>query len=195
MTDVVDNNSGASARAYIYITINKIAAKCPTIKSYEGDYDGQYHKIEVSGDTDTIKYRTSTTGEWNNFKYISSFISATSSPQIFYLKNDGDFNHTEVDCGSASVTINKKKISIPAFKPDYSGSAFFGTTFKTGVKDETLELSYHANSANGGTYSYGSYGNEKEFSLTVEGGASGISKDNYEIVSVGILKLNLKMQV
>ena len=192
LTEVIDNNSGASARANIRITINKIAAKCPTIKSYEGDYDGQYHKIEVSGDTDTIKYRTSTTGEWNNFKYISSFISATSSPQIFYLKNDGDFNHTEVDCGSASVTINKKKISISDFKPYYSGSAFFGTEFTTGVKDETLELSYHANSANGGTYSYGSYKNEKEFTLTVEGGASGISKDNYEIVSVGILKIEPK---
>ena len=102
------------------LKINKVAATCPTLTAYSGTYDSSAHTISVSGGSGgTIKYRTSTSESWTTTKPSRTAAGTTT----VYVMVAGDSNHTDKDCGSKAITINKAASSITCSNKTYNGSA------------------------------------------------------------------------
>ena len=105
------------------LTVNKAAATCPTLTAYSGVYDGNSHTITVGTNAVwwTIQYRTSPSGSWSNTNPSATNVSSTT----VYVQVLGDSNHTTKDCGSSTLTITKKWVTVKARDQSktYDGSA------------------------------------------------------------------------
>ena len=104
------------------VVINKANATCPTLTEYSGTYDGTAKKITVSGGKGgTIQYRTSTTGTWSN----TNPGRTNAGTSTIYVQVLGDSNHNTVDCGSKTLKVNKKAITVTASNQSktYDGTA------------------------------------------------------------------------
>ena len=112
------------------LTINKLSATCPTIEGYSGKYDGNSHTITVTGGSGgTIKYRTSTTGDWSTTKPTRTEVGTTT----VYVEVEGDTNHTTTDCGNKTITIGKRALTITASAQTVN----YGSSIATGVDKVT----------------------------------------------------------
>ena len=101
----------------------KIVAKNMSIvnKSYTGTYDGKAHSITLSGvpSGSTIKYRTSTTGNWTITKPSRTVAGTTT---VYYQITHPNYNTVT---GSAKITVNKatRKVSATGYTGTYNGKA------------------------------------------------------------------------
>lgn len=117
-TDVTSNYSITYNPGNININ-EKPPATCPTITNYVGTYDGNSHTISVSGGSGgTIQYMAYSSG-WMTGKPTMSGV--TTTPMEIFVRVEGDSSHSTIECGSGTVTINKKALTITA-------------------KDQTIEL-------------------------------------------------------
>ena len=92
------------------LTINKANAVNPSLKSYTGTYDGEAHKIEVTGGSGgTIQYSTDN-ATWQT----SNPGRSGQGEMIVYVRVLGDANHNTTESISAKVTISKREITIKA---------------------------------------------------------------------------------
>ena len=93
------------------LTVSKIAATCPTLTAYSKAYDGAEHSITVSGGSGgTIQYRTSATGTWSNDNPTRKDYGTTT----VYVQVLGDDNHSTKDCGSKTLSVTKKAVTVTA---------------------------------------------------------------------------------
>ena len=121
-----DSKSNATKEATYTVTIGSVAATCPTLTAYSGTFDDTSHTIGVSGGSGgTIKYRTSTTGDWTTTKPTRT----TAGTTTVYVMVTGDSNHSDKDCGNKTITIDKKALTITAKAQtiNYGGSITTGT--------------------------------------------------------------------
>ena len=176
------------------LTIYSIDATCPTTTAYTGTYDGSSHTITVTGGVGgTIEYRTSTTGDgssWTTTKPTRTNAGTTT----VYVRVNGDNNHNTVTCGSKTIIINKKSLTVTANDKsmNYGGTAPTYTSTITGfVNSETASvlggtLTYTTKSGNttvtvNGTTSVGTY----------DIVPSGYTSSNYDIAyQSGTLTIN-----
>ena len=94
------------------LTVNKVDATCPTTTAYSGTYDGNAHGIGVSGGSGgTIQYSTDNSN-WSNT--APTIKNVSDSPKTVYVRVSGDENHNTVTCGSKTITINKKTLTVTA---------------------------------------------------------------------------------
>ena len=87
-----------------------------------------------------------------------------------------------------TIKVNPKTITPTAQSANYNGGNVFTKDIKTGVKEETLKLTYTTNSSNQGTYSYATSDATGKYTLTVANGTG--SKDNYTISNPGTFTIN-----
>ena len=101
-------------------SITEVAATCPSLTAYNKAYDGSAHGITVSGGSGgTIQYRTSTTGSWSNTAPTATNVSTTT----VYVQVAGDENHSDIDCGSSTITITRASVAEPSCtSATYNGS-------------------------------------------------------------------------
>ena len=94
------------------LTINKVAATCPTTMSnYNATYDGQNHTINVSADATggIVQYRIGTTGEWVETNPV--YKNFTNGTKTIYVQVLGDENHTTKSCNSKTINITKRTLT------------------------------------------------------------------------------------
>ena len=118
----VTDGNGKEDTATITINIVKgnAANLCPTIKNVEKEYDGEEHTIEVVGSYGgTLEYRTSETEEWDDEKPTRKEVGTT----IVHVRLINASNGTDVECGSAKITITSSGLPIPSSPKDktYNG--------------------------------------------------------------------------
>ena len=132
-------NSGGTDRTSSYsitytagtLTINKVAATCPTLTAYSGTYDGAAHTITVSGGSGgTVKYRTSTSESWTTTKPSRTAAGTTT----VYVMVTGDSNHSDKDCGNKAITISQKALTITAKAQTIN----YGSSIATGTGQVTV---------------------------------------------------------
>ena len=94
------------------LTVEEDESVCPTtFNGYSGIYDGSSHTITATGHSGgNLEYRTSTTGEWTSTKPTATNAGTTT----VYVRVKGDSNHSDKDCGSKTITISKKTLSVTA---------------------------------------------------------------------------------
>ena len=94
------------------LTVTKAESTCPTtFTAYSGTYDGESHTITVSEHSGgTLEYRTSETDEWSSTKPTRT----NAGTITVYVRVKGDSNHNDKDCGSKTITISKKTITVTA---------------------------------------------------------------------------------
>ena len=105
------------------LTLSAIAATCPTLDNYSGTYDGSNHTISVGTNAvgGTVQYRTATSGDgstWSTTK--PTYKDFTNGAKTVYVQVEGDGNHSTKDCGSKTVTINKKALTIDAWTTNWT---------------------------------------------------------------------------
>ena len=85
-----DSVTGAHKEATYTIIINSVPATCPTLDNYSGAYDGANHTISVGSNAvgGTVKYRTSTTGEWTTTN--PTYKDFTNGAKTVYVEVEGD---------------------------------------------------------------------------------------------------------
>ena len=129
------------------LTIKKLSATCPTIEGYSGKYDGNSHTITVTGGSGgTIKYRTSTTGDWSTTKPTRTAAGTT----IVYVQVAGDGNHTTTDCGSKNIYIEPidPSISLSDKTATYTGKAINANTATVSPSTGgSITYTYYTNSS------------------------------------------------
>ena len=86
----------------------KPAATCPTTTAYDGTYDGQAHGITVSGGSGGTIYYSTNNSTWRTTNPKRTNVGS----QVTYVKVVGDSNHTDKNCSSRIITINK---ATPSF--------------------------------------------------------------------------------
>ena len=141
------------------LTVTVVAsnpATCPsTLTSYTGTYNSEFHTITVSNDAagGIVEYRTATTGEgstWTTTKPTRNNAGTTT----VYIRVKADASHVDADCGSRTITINKKEVTVTAADKsmNYGGTAPTYTSTTTGaVGSETAvsgTVSYTIKSGN-----------------------------------------------
>ena len=110
------------------LTIGSVPATCPTsFSGYSGTYDGSSHTITATGQSGgTLQYRTSTTGTWSDDKPTRENAGTTT----VYVQVLGDSNHSTKDCGSKTITISAKSLTIPSSPSD---KTYNGTSQSSGI--------------------------------------------------------------
>ena len=93
-------------------TLTAVDATCPTMTAYDGIYDGEHHTISVGNDAigGVVQYRTSTNGTWSTTNPARKDIGTTT----VYVRVSGDDNHNTKDCGSRTLRITAREITIKA---------------------------------------------------------------------------------
>ena len=95
------------------LTVTKADPTCPTLAAYSGTYDGSSHGISVTGGSGgTIQYKKGSTGSWSST--VPSIKNVENSPTTIYVQALGNDNYNTKDCGNATITINKKTLSVAA---------------------------------------------------------------------------------
>lgn len=101
------------------LRITKIDAVCPTMSSYNGEYDGNSHSINVENDArgEAVQYKTS--GNWSSTKPTRTDVGTTT----VYVQVLGNQNYNTKNCGSKTITINVKSLTVPNSPADkvYNG--------------------------------------------------------------------------
>ena len=91
-------------------TITKAPATAPTVVGYEGTYDGEAHRVAVTGGSGgTIVYSKDQTN-WSETAPTATNVSETT----VYVKVQGDSNHNDSEVVSGTITITEKAITVTA---------------------------------------------------------------------------------
>ena len=91
------------------LEITSATTTCPTIISYEGEYDGIAHTITVGEVTGgTLEYRVSDEDNWST-ELPTRTNAGTTEVQI---RVKGDGNHDDEECAPKTIKINKKAIVV-----------------------------------------------------------------------------------
>lgn len=93
------------------VTIEKIPSTCPLIEDTTATYDGLPHSLLVLGDPvgGTLYYSL------DNINWTNNNIQITEAGiHNIYTKVVGDRNHEDASCGTHTVTINKKVLTVKA---------------------------------------------------------------------------------
>ena len=102
--------------------ITAVAATCPTVTAYSGNYDGSSHTVGISGGSGgTIQYSTDNS-TWSATKPTRTAAGTTT----VYVRVAGDSNHTTVTCGNKTIAINKVNATCPtvtAYSGNYDGNS------------------------------------------------------------------------
>ena len=104
--------------------VNKIDATCPTLGAYNNIYDGSSHGISVSnGSGGTIEYSANGTSGWSSSPIKITNVS--DSPKTVYVRVNADSDHITKTCGSSTITITTRPITVRATDQSkvYDGTA------------------------------------------------------------------------
>ena len=188
-----DTVTGAEKQATYTIVLSKKDATCPTLDNYSGQYDGSAHSISVGSNASggTVKYRTATSGDgstWTTTK--PTWKDFTNGAKTVYVEVEGDGNHNTKDCGSKTVTINKKEVALGTHSATYNGTTSYSRTFSTGVGSETLALTYTPNAKTAAAYTYSTSAGSGKYTVAAANGTGTAS--NYTITGGGTFTINKK---
>lgn len=93
------------------VTIEKIPSVCPMIENVEATYDGTSHSLIVrDGIVGGDLYYSLDNINWTN----EAISVSNAGIYTIYTKVVGDDNHSDTDCGTNTITINKKNITVKA---------------------------------------------------------------------------------
>ena len=116
-----ENYTAASLACTKSVVINKAPATCPTITDVDETYDGNYHELIVGDDYSggTLLFNIDDSG-W--IDYTPS--ATTAGYHEVETMISGDDNHSDTDCGTNSITIYKKSVTIVTSdqSKEYDGS-------------------------------------------------------------------------
>ena len=119
-----DNYTAASLACTKSVIINRAAATCPTITDTEATYDGDEHGLTVGDDYSGGSLLFSIDGEsWTD--------NAPAAIDAGYYEVEtmisGDSNHSDTECGTNSIQIYKKSVTIVTSdqSKEYDGSELY----------------------------------------------------------------------
>ena len=176
------------------LTVTKVDATCPTLTAYSGTYDGSSHTITVkNGSGGTIKYRTATSGTGSG--WVTTKPTGTSAgTTTVYVEVEADSNHNTKDCGSKTIQISKKTVTVKAVNKsmNFGGSAPSYTYTVTGAIGSETAVSgtakYTVKNSSGSTVTVNSSLAAGTYTITPSGLTAG---SNYTITySNGTLTVN-----
>ena len=193
--NVTVSGSGTKINNYSFstsvTTTGTITPATITVKAqkYQAQYDGDSHSVTVTAttvanQTATIYYKAGTELTSSNYSTVGSttnptYKDVTAQTTIYYYIVAS--NHNAIP-GSTTIQITQKQLAISAYSATYNGTTTYARNgYSTGVKSETLNLTYTPTSKNVGTYTYGATSNG--FTLALANGTGKAS--NYAISSAG----------
>ena len=91
------------------VTINKVSSTCPSIQNVNEYYDKEDHSLIVGDDIEggTLYYQLND-GEWTTEPIVVN----EAGTYIINTKVVGDNNHNDNDCGTNSIIITKRSVTI-----------------------------------------------------------------------------------
>ena len=115
------------------VKINKADSVCPTLTGYTGTYDGDSHKITVTGGNGGMKqYRTSSSESWS---YSQPTLTDVGEKTV-YVQLENNINYNGKSCGSSKIKITKANSVCPTLS-NYSG-AYDGNSHSIGVSNNAV---------------------------------------------------------
>ena len=117
-----DGNTYSTNVVKKYCQLLKASATCPTITSYSGNVDSNYHTITVGNNYagGAVEYSTDNVN-WSSIKPKTRDAGTTT----IYVRIYGDPNHNITSCGSGTVTLTvapKPKATITCNNNTYNGN-------------------------------------------------------------------------
>lgn len=109
------------------ITINKVNAKCPSLREYNGNYDGESHSIRVGTTNDGIvQYKSSGSSEWSTILPTRTEVGTT----IVNIQVVGDKNHNNSRCNNKNINISPRAITVKTENQNkvYDGTALIAAS-------------------------------------------------------------------
>ena len=122
-TSTGNENYDSNSKCGLAVIINKKASVCPPTRSETiVPYDGNTHKIEVSGNYEggTLEFKKAN-GSWSTTNPTIRNVSESTTVSVRIHNTDG--NYEDADCGTYNLTINKVSPEINCTNPTYTNSS------------------------------------------------------------------------